>query len=77
MVLFLFALPQGALRGLEIDCGCFGPSADGESSNLWLAAACDVGLLALGLHAALAPVGRFSVDALLRQNRFKDEPYRA
>ena len=66
--LFLLALLQGALRGLEIDCGCFGSSA-GETSNLWLAAARDVGLLVLGLHLALAPAGRFSVDALLRRGR--------
>ena len=68
-VLFLLALIQGALRGLEIDCGCFGASAGGESGDLWLAAARDVGLVALGLHVALAPVGSFSVDALLRRGR--------
>ena len=67
-VLFLLALLQGALRGLEIDCGCFGSSA-GETSDHWLAAARDVGLLVLGLHLALAPAGRFSVDALLRRGR--------
>jgi putative oxidoreductase len=75
-LLFLLALMQGALRGLEIDCGCFGSSA-GETSNLWLAAARDVGLLALGLHVTLAPLGRFSVDALLRRSRSGEEPYRA
>ena len=73
--LFLLALLQGAARGLEIDCGCFGSSA-GETSNLWLAAARDAGLLALGLHLALAPRGRFSVDALLGRGR-PEEPYRA
>lgn len=77
MVLFLLALVQGALRGLEIDCGCFGSSADGDPPSLWLAAARDVGLLALGLHVAFAPIGRFSVDALLRRGRSGDEPYRA
>ena len=66
--LFLLALLQGALRGLEIDCGCFGSSA-GETSSLWLAAARDVGLLLPGLHLALAPVGSFSVYALLRRGR--------
>jgi len=75
-IIFLLALVQGALRGLEIDCGCFGSSA-GETSNLWLAAARDVGLLVLGLHVALAPPGRFSVDALLRRDRSGEEPYRA
>jgi putative oxidoreductase len=77
VVIFLLALLQGALRGLEIDCGCFGSSAAVEGSNLWLAAARDVGLLALGLHVALAPLGRFSADALLRRGRSEDEPYRA
>jgi uncharacterized membrane protein YphA (DoxX/SURF4 family) len=71
--IFLLALVQGALRGLEIDCGCFGSSA-GETSKLWLAAARDVGLLVLGLHVALAPPGRFGVDALLRGG---ERPYRA
>ncbi len=70
-LLFLLALAQGALRGLEIDCGCLGSSAEG-GSNLLLAAARDVGLLALGLHVALAPLSRFSVDALLGRGR---EPY--
>jgi putative oxidoreductase len=65
---FFLALVQGAARGLEIDCGCFGSSA-GETSNLWLAAARDMGLLVLGLHIALAPTGRFSVDALLGRGR--------
>lgn len=66
MCVFLLALVQGAVRGLEIDCGCFGASAGGES-NLWLAAARDVGLLALGLHIALASLGPFSIDRLLRR----------
>jgi putative oxidoreductase len=66
MALFTLALVQGAVRGLEIDCGCFGAGAD-SGSNLWLSAARDVGLLALGLHIALSPLGRFSVDALLRR----------
>ena len=73
--LFFLALLQGAARGLEIDCGCFGSSA-AESSNPWLPAARDLGLLALGLHLALTPRGRFSVDALLGRGR-PEEPYRA
>ncbi len=68
MLLFIVALAQGAARGLEIDCGCFG-AAGNEAGNLWLDALRDVGLLALGLHIALAPVGRFSVDALLRPHK--------
>lgn len=63
MLVFTIALLQGAVRGLEINCGCFG--AGEESSNLWLAFLRDVGLVALCIHIILAPLGRFSVDSLL------------
>lgn len=65
MLVFIVALAQGALRGLDINCGCFGGSAGAESGGLWLDAARDVGLLLLGLQIALSPVSRLSVDALL------------
>jgi putative oxidoreductase len=66
MALFILALLQGALRGLEIDCGCFGPAASGESS-LWLDVLRDLGLLALGLQLAFAPPGKLALDARLRR----------
>lgn len=44
---FLFALISALLRGLPIDCGCFGPG--GGTSNLWFAAWKDI---ALSLAAA-------------------------
>ncbi len=65
MLVFTVALLQGAVRGLDINCGCFGASE--EPSNLWLAFLRDIGLVALGVHIALAPLGRFSVDALFRR----------
>lgn len=67
MIVFTVALLQGAVRGLDINCGCFG--AGEESSNLWLAFLRDVGLIALCLHVVFVPLGRFSVDALLRRDR--------
>lgn len=69
LVLFLFALIQGALRGIEINCGCFGSAGGRGPGNLWVDAARDIGFLALGLHIALAPVSRFSVDAKVRQQK--------
>lgn len=72
LVVFTLALLQGALRGLEIDCGCFGPAASGRSS-LWLDVARDLGLLALSLLLALAPPdarSRLGADAYLtRRNK--------
>ena len=67
-LLFTIALLQGALRGLEIDCGCFG-STSGEASSLWVDVLRDLGLLALGLQLALAPQGKFSIDARLRRHK--------
>lgn len=77
MLLFIVALAQGAARGLEIDCGCFGAVAGNEAGSLWLDTLRDVGLLALGLHIALTPTGRLSVDALLRWGSSEDEAYEA
>lgn len=68
MMLFTAALVQGALRGLEIDCGCFG-STSGETSNLWIDVARDLGLLALSLQLAFAPPGKLSVDTKLRRDK--------
>ena len=79
MVAFIVALTQGALRGLQIDCGCFGSEVGGgEPGSLWLDALRDIGLLALGLHITLAPTGRFSVDTLLRRGKTtENESYEA
>jgi len=69
MILFIVALAQGALRGLEIDCGCFGSDSDGETPSLWVDLVRDFGLLALGLQLAFAPPGKYSLDARLRRNK--------
>ncbi len=67
MFLFIVALTQGALRGLEIDCGCFGPASGEEASSLWVDLTRDLGLLALGLQLAFASPGKYSLDARLRR----------
>jgi hypothetical protein len=62
-IIFLLALVGGALRGLEIDCGCFGPSAGGaQGGNLLLAAVRDVGLLTLGLRTSPSRLGAASAS---------------
>jgi putative oxidoreductase len=66
-MVFTLALLQGALRGLEIDCGCFGSTSGGGASSLWVDVLRDLGLLALGIQLALAPPGKFSADGRLRR----------
>ena len=45
LVMFLFALIIAVVRGLEIDCGCFGVSAGGGRTELVLAIIRDLILL--------------------------------
>jgi putative oxidoreductase len=71
MVVFIGALLQGAARGLDIDCGCFGSkvgttSGSGVWDSLWVAFARDLVLLGLGMWIARAGSGSFSVDARLQ-----------
>jgi len=84
MVVFIVALLQGALRGLEIDCGCFGPAGGGSASSasagsggiwssLWFTFVRDLGLLGGGLWIALAGPGRLAVDSRIRQGG-SDQP---
>lgn len=63
MVVFLAALAQGAARGLQIDCGCFGGGA--ADSSLTLAALRDVALISLCLQLYLCAPGKFSLDGKL------------
>lgn len=63
MLVFLVALLQGAVRGLQIDCGCFGGEAG--DSNLALAAGRDLALIALCVQLYLGAPGKFSLDERL------------
>jgi putative oxidoreductase len=69
IVLFSIVLIQGAVRGLEIDCGCFGSTTPTEASTLWVDVLRDLGLLALALQLVYAPAGKFSLDARLHQRK--------
>ena len=61
MAVFLAALAQAWIRGLDINCGCFGHSE--AKGNIALSFVRDVGFLALGLLAAW-----------LRSRRLKPKP---
>ncbi len=69
--LFSVVLIQGAVRGLEVDCGCFGSTTTttGEASSLWVDVMRDLGLLALALQLVYAAPGKFSLDARLHRRK--------
>lgn len=66
LLVFVAAILQGALRGLQIDCGCFG-AGSGDPGNPWSALARDLGLLVLGAQIAFAGAGAFGMDAKIRR----------
>ncbi len=64
MLLFVIAIAQAALRGLSIDCGCFGGGgqvAPGKTKYL-LEIARDTGLIALSLYLFRYPTTRFALE---------------
>lgn len=64
MALFIVAIAQAGLRGLTIDCGCFGGGgqvAKGETRYLQEIAR-DTGIMALALYLFRYPSSKFSLD---------------
>ena len=55
LLVFLVGLTQAWLRGLKIDCGCFGPSEAGEAPPLWVDILRDIGLLAASIWVVIRP----------------------
>jgi uncharacterized membrane protein YphA (DoxX/SURF4 family) len=54
MLVFLAALASAKMRGLGVDCGCFGGGASPGNPGLALARDAGLALAALGLYASLA-----------------------
>lgn len=57
---FIVGVASAAVRGLQIDCGCFSPG-DGEPSSLVLVIARDVLFLAMAIWAILFPYRKLAL----------------
>jgi uncharacterized membrane protein YphA (DoxX/SURF4 family) len=66
LVVFIAAVLSAALRGLSIDCGCFGGGGDVEPGQTAYGTEIvrDVGLLLLAAWLMWQPRSRFSLDRL-------------
>lgn len=64
MVLFIIAISQAGIRGLSIDCGCFGGGGTVEPGKTKYLAeiARDTGLALLALYLIRYPVTRFALE---------------
>ena len=61
LVLFVIGLASAYHRGLQIDCGCFGPNPEGASDDLLVAIARDIGLIAVTLFMIYRPFKKFAL----------------
>ena len=64
MLAFIIAIAQAWVRGLSIDCGCFGGGGtiDPEDTKYLSEIIRDIGLMALGVFLYYFPKGKLSLD---------------
>ena len=70
MSAFVVGIASAWVRGLRIDCGCFGSGGElaaGEDPTYGLELARDGGLLLLSLLVAARPPGRLALDGVVRR----------
>ena len=69
MLVFLIGIVQAAVRGLKLDCGCFGGGGATQGSTTYtLDILRDVGLLLIAVYLIVWPMTRWSVDEYLGRN---------
>ena len=69
MLVFLIGIVQAAIRGLKLDCGCFGGGGATQGSTTYtLDILRDVGLLLIAVYLIVWPMTRWSVDEYLARN---------
>ncbi len=69
LLVFLIGIVQAAIRGLKLDCGCFGGGGSHQGTTTYtLDILRDVGLLVLAVYLIIWPMTRWSVDEYLARN---------
>jgi uncharacterized membrane protein YphA (DoxX/SURF4 family) len=68
LVLFIAAVSSAGLRGLKIDCGCFGGGGAVTHTHYLREIFRDVGFLVLAAWLLLFPISRLSLDSLLSED---------
>ena len=61
LLLFIIGLASAYSRGLQIDCGCFGPDPDSSPTDLLWAIARDVGYIAVTVFMIYRPFKKFAL----------------
>jgi uncharacterized membrane protein YphA (DoxX/SURF4 family) len=68
LVLFLAAVSSAGVRGLKIDCGCFGGGGAVAQTRYLQEIARDLGFLVLAVWLLIFPTSRLSLDSVLSED---------
>lgn len=68
LLVFIGAVSSAGLRGLKIDCGCFGGGGAVTQTHYLREIARDVGLLVVAGWLLVFPVSRLSLDSVLSED---------
>jgi uncharacterized membrane protein YphA (DoxX/SURF4 family) len=68
LILFIGAVSSAGIRGLKIDCGCFGGGGAVTQTHYLQEIFRDVGFLVLAAWLLLFPTSRLSLDAVLSED---------
>ena len=76
LVVFIAGVVQAMVRGLSIDCGCFGGGGqvDPGQTAYWAEILRDLGFLALAIYLVVRPSSYLAVDRLAARGRIDDDP---
>lgn len=74
MLVFLIGIVQAAIRGLKLECGCFGGGGASDSTQYTLDILRDLGLLVLAVYLVLWSFTRISVEEYLGRNDYVTPP---
>lgn len=69
LAVFTVAIVQAILRGIDVECGCFGAGSDAAASMGWPEVLRDLALLAAAAHVLLWDRGILSVERLRARSR--------
>jgi protein-disulfide isomerase/uncharacterized membrane protein YphA (DoxX/SURF4 family) len=61
-IVFLIGISQAAIRGIKLECGCFGGGGQSSTTSYTLDILRDVGLLILAAYLIRWPLTKFSAD---------------
>jgi protein-disulfide isomerase len=65
LTVFIIGVAQAGIRGIKLECGCFGGGGSSTKTTYLLDIARDSGLLLLSIYLIIFPITMFSLDRLV------------